>query len=160
MQKQLSQKQQPDDENTKNAERSCQDRLIVSPENIFYQIFKGFIVMLCILSSLMYAFFAAFRMDVEGEVSVYSPAEIKNFNRFQAIVECMFLIDMVIEFFLEYVDESTTLKVRDISMISVRYLRGEFIYDIFPLIPFNWIFQFKHSRLLFLVKCSRLMETF
>jgi hypothetical protein len=72
----------------------------------------------------------------------------------------MFLIDMIIEFFLEYVDESTTLKVRDISMISVRYLRGEFIYDIFPLIPFNWILSFKHSRLLFLVKCSRLMETF
>ena len=69
---------------------------------------------------------------------------------------------MMIEFVLEYHDDATNTNVRDISQISMRYLKNEFLSDFIPLIPFNWIgfFKFNNSRVFFLVKCFRLKETF
>jgi hypothetical protein len=125
------------------------------------------VVLLCILSSFLYAFYAAFRYDADGGPinklkSELSDDQIGYFNTIQAIVEGIFLIDMMIEFVLEFHDDATNTDVRDISIISKRYLKNEFLSDFIPLIPFNWIgiFKFKHSRIFFLVKCFRLKETF
>ena len=72
----------------------------------------------------------------------------------------MFLLDCLLKFVLEYTDEKNKHeKIRDISQIGLRYLHSEFIYDFFPLIPFNFMFGFKYSRLLFLIKCNRLVPT-
>jgi hypothetical protein len=67
---------------------------------------------------------------------------------------------MLLEFILEYTDEQTTLPVRNISQISLRYVKGEFKFDLLPLIPFNFIWHFQYSRLFYLIKCIRLLETF
>jgi hypothetical protein len=69
---------------------------------------------------------------------------------------------MMIEFVLEYHDDATNTNVRDITQISMRYLKNEFLSDFIPLIPFNWIgiFKFNNSRVFFLLKCYRLKETF
>jgi len=42
------------------------ERIIISPENKIYGAFKVFITLLCIISSFYYAYFAAFRYDVDG----------------------------------------------------------------------------------------------
>jgi len=42
----------------------------------------------------------------------------------------------------------------------MRYLQTKFIYDLLPLIPFNWIFSFKYSHLLYAIKVIRLLDTF
>jgi hypothetical protein len=122
---------------------------------------------LCILSSFLYAFSAAFRYDVDGgptnkEKSGYTDQHIRYFDMAQSIIEGIFLIDMMIEFVLEFHDDATNTNVRDISQISMRYLKNEFLSDFIPLIPFNWIgiFKFNNSRVFFLVKCFRLKETF
>ena len=78
----------------------------------------------------------------------------------QVIIEGIFLIDLGFEFILEYTDEATNLPVRDIATISLRYLKGGFIEDAIPLIPWNWFVKFKYSRIFFLIKCFRLKETF
>lgn len=51
---------------------------------------------------------------------------------------------MIFEFVLEYHDDVTNTNVRDITQISMRYLKSGFASDFVPLIPFNWIgiFQF------------------
>jgi hypothetical protein len=67
-------------------QQSFQDYLIISPtKSIFYSPFKSFVVLLCILSSFLYAYFAAFRYDVDGgEInklkSGYTSQQIKYFN--------------------------------------------------------------------------------
>lgn len=72
----------------------------------------------------------------------------------------MFLLDCLLKFVLEYTDEKNKYeKIRDISKIGHRYLHSEFIYDFLPLIPFNFMFGFKYSRLLYLIKCMRLLPT-
>jgi hypothetical protein len=115
----------------------------------------------------LYAFFAAFRYDVDGGPINFIKSELSDenifyFNLLQSIIEGIFLIDMMIEFVLEFHDDATNTNVRDISQISIRYLKNEFLSDFIPLIPFNWIgiFKFNNSRLFFLVKCFRLKETF
>lgn len=82
------------------------------------------------------------------------------FNLAQAIIEGIFLVDLGFEFILEYTDEATNMPVRDIATISLRYLKGGFIEDAIPLIPWNWFVKFKYSRIFFLIKCFRLKETF
>ena len=71
----------------------------------------------------------------------------------------MFLIDCLLKFILEYQDETTNAKIKDITQISLRYLHTEFIYDFLPLIPFTFFINFPYSRLLFLIKCNRLIPT-
>lgn len=44
-----------------------QDTLIYSPNNFTYSAFKAYIVLISYISSIIYAGFAAFRFDVEGE---------------------------------------------------------------------------------------------
>lgn len=45
-------------------------------------------------------------------------------------------------------------------MIAKKYLRENFIYEIVPLIPWNFILHFPGSRFLFLIKCVRLIQAF
>ena len=42
----------------------------------------------------------------------------------------------------------------------MRYLEGDFLWHLLPLVPFNWIIHFKNSRLLFCVKIIRLFAAF
>jgi hypothetical protein len=44
-----------------------QDNLIFSPSTFTYHIFKAYIILVSYISSIIYAAFAAFRFDVEGE---------------------------------------------------------------------------------------------
>lgn len=75
---------------------------------------------LCIVSSFLYAYFAAFRKDVDGgpenmESSGYTDRDIKVFDNIQGVIEGMFLVDMCIEFVLEFHDDITNTNVRDIT---------------------------------------------
>ena len=98
--------------------------------------------------------------QVQVDALQYTAAEIKNYNYMNLICELIFLIDMLLEFIVQYTDEQTNLPVKNISKIGIRYLQNDFIYDLLPLIPFNIIFTFKYSRLFFLIKCIRLLETY
>lgn len=90
----------------------------------------------------------------------YTDQDIALFNQIQLFIEILFLIDMLLEFILEYTDEQTNQPVRNISAIALRYAKGDMKYDLLPLIPFNSLWQFQYSRLFYLIKCIRLLETF
>lgn len=147
-------------------QRTFYDRIIISPDNIYYKIFKAVIINLCLLSSFIYAFWAAYRHDVEKskpnakELSGFTDYDIWVFDILQACIEGLFLIDMMIEFILEFIDEEKQVPIRDIQKIGMRYLHNDFASDFIPIIPWNWIVDYKHTRLLFLIKCYRLKETF
>lgn len=70
------------------------------------------------------------------------------------IIEFIFLLDLIHEFFLVYKDENN-IKVKSHSKIARRYIfKGSFIFDLAALIPiFKVIFD---DRLWLLVKMTRL----
>jgi hypothetical protein len=51
--------------NQKKRSRPIMDYIVISSNSAIYKAFKGFIVLLCIVSSFVYAFYAAFRLDVD-----------------------------------------------------------------------------------------------
>ena len=170
--------------------------IIISPTWMPYAVFKVCVTILCIFSSFIYAYFAAFRYDVDNfcfpskefdspdayarpescyldpvlkagwvetpnqiDASMFTKNEISSFNKLQIVMELIFLLDCIFKFFVEYTDEITNQKVKDITLISMRYINTDFIYDFCPLIPFNFFLNFPYSRLLYLIKCNRLIPT-
>lgn len=76
-------------------------------------------------SSYYYAYLAAFGDDGgEGD---------PGFDAF----EIMFFTDMVLTFFVDYYpDESKKKPERRLKFIALRYLKGTFIFELIPLLPF------------------------
>lgn len=52
------------------------------------------------------------------------------------ICECVFLMDMVLNCFKQYVPQYSSQPVKDVPSIFMNYLNGELKYDMIPLIPF------------------------
>ena len=51
--------------------------------------------------------------------------------------ELIFLIDIILNFFVDFkTNDGLNKRVKDISKISKRYVYGNFLFDLFPLLPF------------------------
>ena len=50
---------------------SCQDRFVISVQNPFYQAWKIFVILSCIMSSYIYGYFAAFGIPEFGSIEYY-----------------------------------------------------------------------------------------
>jgi len=141
------------------------DYFIINPHSMLYRLFRSIVVLCCLASSFIYAFYAAFRNDVDGDPSQINDPKlyIPTMDMIQIAFEALFLVDILLKFILEYKDDFTSShvhQVRDVSLISIRYLKTKFAYDLIPIVPFNWVFHFKYSRIFYLVKCMRLLDTF
>lgn len=67
-------------------------------------------------------------------------------------MESLFLLDMIFNFLEEYLDEETYTYVSDLKKISLRYLKGKFIYDLLAWLPFDlMIVLFNGKKRLFRV---------
>ena len=68
-----------------NSNQSCQDRFVISVQNPFYQAWKIFVILSCIISSYIYGYFAAFGVPDRGSVLYY----------IDIAFEVIFVLDMV-----------------------------------------------------------------
>jgi hypothetical protein len=66
---------------------------------------------------------------------------------------------MLIQFLVEYTPPGQLVPVKDISLISMRYLRGEFLKDFIPIIPLQLLtLNNGDERLFFIIKIMRLIK--
>ena len=72
------------------------------------------------------------------------------------IAEMMFLFDMIFNFLQEYLDDETYIIISDLKLISKRYLRGNFTFDLLAWIPFDIILSSNPHRLYRLLKLLRI----
>lgn len=61
-------------------------------------------------------------------------------------MESLFLLDMVFNFLEEYLDEETYTYVTDLKKISLRYLKGKFIFDLLAWLPLNLMIELFDGR--------------
>uniref|UniRef100_A0A0D9VE84 Potassium channel n=1 Tax=Leersia perrieri TaxID=77586 RepID=A0A0D9VE84_9ORYZ len=101
-------------------------KFIISPYDPWYRSWELFLIVLVIYSAWICPFELAFLRDFP-----YKLLLVEN------IVDIFFAIDIVLTFFVAYVDSKTHLFVDDRKRIAVRYLSSWFIFDVCSTAPFQ-----------------------
>ncbi|XVE49090.1 hypothetical protein DITRI_Ditri01bG0054200 [Diplodiscus trichospermus] len=100
---------------------------IISPMDSRYRWWETFMVMLVFYSAWVYPFEAAF----------FSSSTPRKLYIADNIVDLFFAVDIVLTFFVAYIDSRTQLLVRDSRKIAVRYVSTWFLMDVASTIPFE-----------------------
>ncbi|XP_058007071.1 potassium channel AKT2/3 isoform X2 [Hevea brasiliensis] len=100
---------------------------IISPMDSKYRCWESFMVLLVAYSAWVYPF----------EVAFLSSSRNKRLYIADNIVDLFFAIDIILTFFVAYIDSRTQLLVRDRRKISIRYLSTWFLMDVTSTIPFE-----------------------
>jgi len=128
------------------------DYIIISENSKWKATFDIYITFLVAYSCFTTVYYVAFD-DVPSNV-----LEIVNY-----IVEGSFFLDFSFNFLTEYTDPDSYQKVRQLSMISKRYVfRGWFIIDFVSIIPFQYFLEGSgpkvQTKLLRLFRLPRMMK--
>ena len=94
--------------------KSCQDRVVFSLDDPVLKLWQIFVVIVSFISSIMYTFYAAF-----------GGPELSWFNKERIAVmslEIVFLMDLVLQFFIEYIPDDKYKTERNLKKIALRYL--------------------------------------
>ncbi|ESQ55134.1 hypothetical protein EUTSA_v10024449mg [Eutrema salsugineum] len=102
---------------------------IISPMDSRYRWWESFMVLLVAYSAWVYPF----------EVAFLNSSPKRNLCIADNIVDLFFAVDIVLTFFVAYIDQRTQLLVREPKQIAVRYLSTWFLMDVASTIPFDAI---------------------
>ena len=103
--------------------------IIVSKKGPVFVVEHMIYVIACLISPYMYAWFAVFGAAEEGSTVFY----------FAIGIELFFLLNIIFSFFVEFEVEGKVLPVRDLGKIAENYLKGHFMFDFLPVIPFQFL---------------------
>lgn len=56
------------------------------------------------------------------------------------LVDFVFLLDIIMNFFTTYIDSVSNLEVLDHKRIALSYIKSWFVFDVFSIIPFDYLF--------------------
>ena len=121
---------------------------MIDHSSIFSVAWTSFDILCCLVSSYIYIWLCAFGDDVNSDTGLF----------LQIFFEVIFSISMVLKFLTDYIPHGETKPERDLFKLSQRYLYGQFILDLIPLLPLTLLFRGHHHKfkLLFLLKLIRL----
>ncbi|XP_019157664.1 PREDICTED: potassium channel KAT3-like isoform X2 [Ipomoea nil] len=106
-------------------------RFVIAPYDRRYRVWQLFLVILVVYSAWSSPFELAFRKVATGSLQ---PVDL--------VVDAFFGIDIILTFFVAYLDKSTYLLVDDHKKIALRYVTHlGFPMDIASTIPFQTIYQ-------------------
>ena len=121
---------------------------MIRRDNKIYNAWVYFDALNCLISSYYYAMISCLdHMDTTSWVIYF---------------ETVFAISLVLNFFVEYYHDGSTIPTREMKKIAIRYLKGGFFLDFLPLIPFASFIDLKENReihfhmikIIRLVKCE------
>lgn len=99
---------------------------VISSQSKVLKVWQIFITFLCIISSYIYINIAAFR------VHKYEDEEV---TELYLIFESFFLLDIIVQFFVERIPEGHIKPIRELEKLALIYLRGDFIEDFITILP-------------------------
>ena len=109
-----------------SGKKSFLQSMIINPKNKYYLLFEGFVILCSWISSYLYAYMAAFHGLTRSD-----PKFI-----LMLCFEAVFLVSMCLKFFVCFTKDGQTTPTTDHEQIAKRYIRGTFIFELIPLIPF------------------------
>nr|AAD16278.1 pulvinus inward-rectifying channel for potassium SPICK1 [Samanea saman] len=111
---------------------------IISPMDTRYRYWQGVMVLLVAYSAWVYPF----------EVAFLHSSPNKEVFIVDNVVDIFFAVDIVLTFFVAFIDRRTQLLVRDAKKIAVRYLSSWFVLDVASTIPYealSYVITGKHK---------------
>ncbi|KAK7410305.1 hypothetical protein VNO78_00993 [Psophocarpus tetragonolobus] len=106
-------------------------KYVIAPHDRTYQLWQTFLVALVVYSSWACPFELAFRGMLFGSLL---PVNL--------LVDAFFAVDIILTFFVAYLDTSTYLLVHDHKKIALRYVKKlHFTMDLVSTVPFEQIYQ-------------------
>lgn len=121
--------------------------LVISHTNKVVYVWNVLYVLSCLTSCYFYAFMAAFEKPDPG-----SWLFILDWS-----FEGIFLVSLLLNFITDYKEDGNPNPVRDLNKISMRYLKGQFTYDIIPLIPLPHLPFGNSMKHFYLIKIMRMV---
>ena len=100
-------------------------------------------------------FFTGINIFGNAYIAAFDAEESIPFYIADQCIETMFLLDIIFNFFEEYIDDETYIVVSDLISIGKNYLKGSFFFDLLAWLPFDIITP-GHSRVWRLFKLLRL----
>ena len=101
-----------------------------------------FVSILSLVSSVQSLYYTAFQIKITYE-SLQEGHPYRRANEFYITCEFFFIFDVILMFFHEEVNPETLKPIRDMYTIAMKYLKGNFAYDVVSLIPF-YMFRFNN----------------
>lgn len=129
------------------------EMLVFSHESKGYLMFNFLITILCLVSSYYYGSIAGFRYSLKSTDDL-------DHLLMQIIIEGIFLIHFILQFFLDFVEEGKNYPVRDLAKIFKRYINSQvFFLDFLTIIPLQ-LLDLKNNRhyLFFGIKMLRIVK--
>ena len=130
--------------------KTWKDRLIISGDNKYKAIFDVFILFLVGYSCVTCVFYAAFK-ETDNELLL----------KFDFSIEFLFGLDLILNFFVSYLDTDTNLEVTDLRKIAKKYVfKGWFLVDFVSVFPFQIVFggEGEMTKLFRLFRLPRLIK--
>lgn len=107
----------------------CLEKLTFSPDAKGKIIFNFVLVIAAFFNTHQATYIACFGFPTSFEMDLAGK-----------IIECIFILDIILNFFMQYIDESGDYKPqKNIRKIAIRYLLRDFLIDFISTIPF-WIY--------------------
>ncbi|KAI3885716.1 hypothetical protein MKX03_027906 [Papaver bracteatum] len=118
----------------KNQTIKCSGKRTITPVDCRYRCWETLMAILVAYSVWVYPFELAFMNKSSPNATLKRLLYISEY-----IVDAFFAIEILLTFFVAYVDPNTQLLVRDSRKIALRYLKTWFLMDIASTVPFGLI---------------------
>lgn len=143
-----------EDEHDHHEESKWYEHLIICPDNVVYMGFDMLVTVLCLISGYYYGTMAGFRY------SDLDALDTTNFN-IQIVMESIFLVHMLCQFFLEIRIDENPVACRDLPTIVWNYIQTTFPIDFITNFPF-FLIRMKRNRqyMFYVVKLLRIDKGF
>ena len=79
-------------------------------------------------------------MQIFYKTKAHSALDGSTVTAIDAVVDLLFLVDIIITFRTTFLDPKLSIEVRDPHVIGNRYLRGGFAIDLISSVPFSSLF--------------------
>ena len=124
------------------------ERLTFPPDHKAKVIFNVILVLASLFSTLQATYIACFGFPSSA-----------NLQMFMRVVELVFLTDIFLNFFMQYIDESNEYQLqKSIRKIAIRYLTKDFVLDFIAIFPFYYLQKPEKMQTLELLQLLKLLR--
>ena len=125
-------------------EKSLYQKLLISHDSKFKSFFDIIVLIMVNISSLIILYDFCFVETDKDNKNLFTNKPL------YYVIEFLFIIFIILQFFQTYQDPSTLLIINDFKYIALKYIKGWFFVDLLSIIPFELFISSSNTNLKYL----------